>query len=260
MPNMRNIKTILSYDGSGYHGWQFQAGPKTVQETFEKALSTILKQEIRVISAGRTDAGVHAVGQVINFHTKASISEEALMRAMNSALPRDIRVTLVEEVGNDFHARICARSKTYVYVIERSENFSPFLVRYALHVPGKLDLVSMKSSAGMILGEHDFSSFKGSGSTVKTNIRTILVSELFTRGSKLYFFIEGSGFLRHMVRNVIGTLLLIGQGKMEPDAMQGIIEGKDRALAGPTAPAQGLYLVGVRYADSCPAKDVSSET
>lgn len=255
MPNMRNIKTILSYDGSGYHGWQLQSGPKTVQETVEKALSTILKHETRVISSGRTDAGVHAIGQVINFYAPSAIPEEGLLKAMNSVLPGDIRVTHVEEVCPGFHARFSAKSKTYVYVIETAGNFSPFLMRYALHLPGRLDIEAMRLSAGMLMGEHDFSSFMGAGSAVKTTIRRIHVSEIFVRDTKVYFLIEGSGFLRHMVRNILGTLILIGQERMEPDDIQRILALKDRALAGPTAPPQGLYLVGVQYEDPCPAKD-----
>ncbi len=254
---MRNLKTILAYDGSGYHGWQVQAGVNTVQETVEKILSAILKHDVRVVSSGRTDAGVHAIGQVINFFTPSSIPEEGLLKAMNSMLPGDIKVSHIEEVPPGFNARFTAKSKTYVYMIETSEVLSPFLTRYALHLPGRLDIDAMDISAKMLLGEHDFSSFMGAGSAVKTTIRRIMVSEVFTRDTKVYFLIKGSGFLRHMVRNIVGTLILIGQGRMEPGDMKGIISLKDRAFAGPTAPPQGLYLVGVEYDDLCRTKGKS---
>jgi tRNA pseudouridine38-40 synthase len=247
MPGLRNIQIILAYDGSGYHGWQIQEGAATIQETVEKALAGILEHEVRVTASGRTDAGVHALGQVISFQTSTAIPEQGLLRAMNSTLPPDIAVLKVREVGMDFHARYSASAKSYVYVMEASEVMSPFLFRYALHHPWRLDTEAMDRAARTIEGEHDFTSFMGAGSGVKTTRRRVMESRIFTRGSKVVFFIRGSGFLRHMVRNIVGTLIPIGQGKMPPGDMERILMLKDRTKAGPTAPPQGLYLVGVEY-------------
>lgn len=253
MPIMRNLKIILAYDGADFHGWQIQPGLRTVQETVENTLEKILGHAVRVTAAGRTDAGVHAMGQVVNFITSSAIPEKGLLSAMNSVLPSDIKAVGVKEVDPAFHSRYMARSKSYAYVIETAEIFSPFLSRYALHLPGRLDIEAMNLSAKKIEGDHDFSSFMAAGSTVKTTRRRILKAEVFPRSSHVYFFIQGSGFLRHMVRNIVGTLILVGQGKMGPDEFAQVIACRDRALAGPTAPPQGLYLVGVEYGGALPS-------
>jgi len=247
MPTLKNLKITLAYDGSGFHGWQFQPGKRTVQETVEAALESILQHGIRVAASGRTDAGVHALGQVINFFTPSSIPEQGLLKAMNSKFSSDLAALEIKEVDPAFHARYMAKSKAYVYVIETAAILSPFLSRYTLHIPYELDTEAMNLSAKMIEGEHDFRSFMAAGSTVKTTKRRILAAEVTTKGSQVFFFIQGSGFLRHMVRNIVGTLLLIGQGKIVPDEIDRIIARRDRAFAGPTAPPQGLYLVGVDY-------------
>lgn len=253
MPTVRNLKIILAYDGADFHGWQIQTGLRTVQETVENALEKILGHTVRVTASGRTDAGVHAMGQVINFITPSAIPEKGLLSAMNSVFPSDITAVEVKEVHLNFHARYMARSKAYVYIIETAEIFSPFLSRYALHLPGMLDIEAMSLSAKMIEGEHDFSSFMAAGSTVKTTRRRVLAAEISTRHSQIYFFVQGSGFLRHMVRNIVGTLVLVGQGKMMPDEIAQIMTRRDRAFAGPTAPPQGLYLVGVNYGEPFPS-------
>ncbi len=250
VPTLRNFKLIIAYDGSGYYGWQVQQGRRTVQETVEQALATILKQDVRITASGRTDTGVHALGQVANFTTSSSIPEEGLLRALNSLLPSDLAVTDVEVADVNFHARRMAKAKSYAYVMDTSRIMSPLLSRYALHVPGPIDVESMNRAAQMLLGEHDFSSFMGSGSGVKTTIRNIMAAEIVARGAKLFFYIQGSGFLRHMVRNIVGTLILVGQGKIEPEEIMRIMALKNRSLAGPTAPPQGLYLVGVDYGSS----------
>lgn len=252
MPGLRKFKVTLAYDGSEYHGWQVQEGEASVQETVEKVLGEILGHEVRVAASGRTDAGVHAFGQVVSFEFASAIPEEGLLKAMNSKLPPDISVREVCEVGPDFHARYRATAKTYLYFVDTAEIMSPFLVRYALHLPGDLDVGAMDRAARMLQGEHDFRSFMGSGSKVRTTKRRILESRVFSKGSQVFFFIRGSGFLRHMVRNIVGTLILVGRGKMAPEEMARVLGLKDRTKAGPTAPPQGLYLVSVEYAAEGP--------
>ena len=247
MPNMRNLKIVLAYDGAGFMGWQIQPQVRTVQETLENALEKILGHKVRTNASGRTDTGVHALGQVVNVHTFSSIPTHGLLRALRSKLPGEIAIVSVEDVGPDFHARFMAKSKKYVYIIDTSRLFSPFLARYAVHVKEHLDISVMKRAAGYLVGEHDFTSFMGAGSSVKTTKRRILTSEVFSQGEKIFYYIHGSGFLRHMVRNIAGTLLLMGKGALASEEMAQILQKKDRACAGPTAPPQGLYLLGVEY-------------
>lgn len=244
---MRNVKLVLAYDGSGFMGWQIQPGVRTVQDTLEKALEVILGHPVRVFASGRTDAGVHALGQVVNFHTSSSVPVDGLLRGLNSVLPGDISILKSEDVEPGFHAQFQAKRKSYLYVIDTGEVRSPFLGRYALHEKHPLNIEAMRSSSRYLLGGHDFTSFLASGSSVKTTVRNITVSELITRGNKVLFFIQGSGFLRYMVRNIVGTLLLVGKGKLPPEEMERIIDLKDRNFAGPTAPPQGLYLIEVGY-------------
>lgn len=252
MPGIRKFKATLAYDGSGYHGWQVQAGEPSVQETVEKALGEILGHAVRVTASGRTDAGVHAFGQVISFESASVIPEEGLLKAMNSKLPPDISVREVRKTGPDFNARYRATAKSYLYFVDTAKVMSPFLVRYALHLPGDLDVAAMDRAARMLQGEHDFRSFMGSGSAVRTTTRRILEAQVFSKGSQVFFFIRGSGFLRHMVRNIVGTLIPVGQGKTSPEGMVQILGLRDRTKAGPTAPPQGLYLVSVEYAGEGP--------
>jgi tRNA pseudouridine38-40 synthase len=207
----------------------------------------ILSHPVRVTASGRTDTGVHAFAQVINFPTQSTIPTDGLVRGLNSILPGDIAILSAEVTTPEFHARYMAKSKTYVYVIDTSPVRDPFLERYALHVEGPLDSVSMQEAAGFLLGEHDFASFMAVGSPVKTTTRIITTSEVIRTGNKVFFWIQGSGFLRHMVRNIVGTLLLVGKEKLVPEDLQRIMALKDRAFAGPTAPPQGLYLVSVEY-------------
>ncbi len=244
---MRNLKIILAYDGSAFHGWQFQTATRTVQETVEKCLQDILGHEVRVTASGRTDAGVHALGQVVNFRTSSRIPAHGLLRALNSMFPPDLSAREVREVPLDFHARYLALSKKYVYVSDTSSILSPFLSRYVMHLPGGLDIRAMGQAARALKGRHDFSSFMGSGSSVKTTIREIFDFEVFGKGSRVFFCIRGSGFLRHMVRNIVGTLIPVGQGEMASRDVESILALRDRTQAGPTAPPQGLYLVEVEY-------------
>jgi tRNA pseudouridine38-40 synthase len=247
MPSFRNIKLTIAYDGSGFLGWQMQACGRTVQGVLEETLSKILGNAPRTIAAGRTDAGVHALGQVVNVRTQSTIPTEALMRALNALLPEDIAVHAAQEVAEGFHARYLAKFKRYCYIIDASPRRSPFLSRYTLKVDYPLDIHAMQQAALCFIGEHDFAAFMGTGSPVKSTIRKITVSELVPKDTRLYYIIEGSGFLRHMVRNIVGTLLLVGRNALAPEDISGIIEGRDRSSAGPTAPPQGLYLVAVNY-------------
>jgi tRNA pseudouridine38-40 synthase len=244
---MRNIKSVIAYDGAAFMGWQIQDGVRTVQETMEEALRVILGHPVRVIASGRTDAGVHAFAQVINFPTEARIPTDGLIRGLNTILPGDVAVLSAEDAAPEFHAQQMAKAKTYVYVMDISPIRNPFLARYVLHEKGPLDCAAMHEAACYFLGEHDFASFQGAGSPVKTTIRCITTSEVLQKGNKVFFCMQGSGFLRHMVRNIVGTLLQVGKGKRAPTDIQRIMAMKDRSFAGPTAPPQGLYLVGVEY-------------
>jgi len=228
-------------------GWQIQDGVRTVQETMECSLEKILGHATRVIASGRTDAGVHALAQVINFPTESSVPPEGLVRGLNSVLPGDVVVSSAVDVQPEFNARFMAKAKTYVYVMNISTLRNPFLERYALQVKRPLDCKAMQDAAICLVGEHDFTSFQASGSSVKTTSRLITTSEIMQKGNKVFFCMKGSGFLRHMVRNIVGTLLLVGSGKIVPHDFQQILALKDRSLAGPTAPPQGLYLMGVEY-------------
>ncbi|HWR68409.1 MAG TPA: tRNA pseudouridine(38-40) synthase TruA [Desulfomonilia bacterium] len=244
---MRNIKCVIAYDGSGYMGWQTQAGVRTVQGVVEHAIEKVLGHPVRVVASGRTDTGVHALGQVMNFPTGTTVPVQGLLRGLNSVLPGDVAVLSAEDAAPEFHARTMARNKTYVYVLDTSPVRNPFLDRYALHVGGPLDGNAMREAAHLLTGEHDFASFQATGSGVKTTVRTITTSEVAINGDKLYVWMQGSGFLRHMVRNIVGTLLLVGQGRLEPADMHRIMALRDRRHAGPTAQPQGLYLMGVAY-------------
>ncbi|MBN2298775.1 MAG: tRNA pseudouridine(38-40) synthase TruA [Deltaproteobacteria bacterium] len=250
MPNTRNLKITLAYDGTGFLGWQTQSEGRTVQSTLEDALGKLFGHKARTIASGRTDTGVHALGQVVNVHTDSRIPVQGLLRALNAALHGEISIISVEEAPENFHARFMAKSKKYVYIIDTSPVPSPFIARYALHVDGWLDISAMKMSTAYILGEHDFSAFMGTGSSVKTTQRKIFSAEIFSRGPSIFFYIQGSGFLRHMVRNIVGTMLMIGKGKLPADDMGRILDGRDRSCAGPTAPPHGLYLIGVDYGDN----------
>ncbi len=249
---MRNMKIVLAYDGTAFHGWQFQTGLRTVQETVERCLQKILGHEVRVTAAGRTDAGVHALGQVINVLTPSRIPADGLLKALNSVFPSDLSAREVCQVSIDFNARYLAQSKIYVYIIDTSEIISPFLSRYVMHLPGVLDVDAMVQAAYLLEGEHDFSSFMGAGSSVKTTVRRILAFKIFGKGPRVYFCIQGSGFLRHMVRNIVGTLIPVGRGAMKLKDVERILALNDRTQAGPTAPPHGLYLVDVVYGEESP--------
>jgi tRNA pseudouridine38-40 synthase len=253
---MRNIRLTISYDGTEFHGWQVQPDRPTVQGSLSDAIERITGEKIWPHGSGRTDAGVHAIAQVSSFQTTSSIPSDNLRKALNSCLPVSIRISQVEDAPADFHARYSAKAKTYDYRIHHAEICPPFSVRYVHHHPYPLDLVAMQEAARLVIGEHDFSSFaavdpekraESDSQAPPSNLRTIFESAWRISGKELVYSVRGSGFLHHMVRNLVGTFLLVGKGTYSPADIPRILEAKDRSAAGPTAPAQGLYLVSVEY-------------
>jgi tRNA pseudouridine38-40 synthase len=250
----RNIKLLLAFDGSGYAGWQKQKTAKTIQGVIEGKLHIMTGEELCLHGAGRTDAGVHAVGMVANFHTEANISCQGFVRGLNSMLPTDIRVLEACEVETDFHARRSAKAKTYWYNFSNGPVQLPTKRLYSGHVFEELDIVAMQNSLGYLQGTHDFSSFEGAGSRNlelpgRGAVRTIIEASLETLGTggKHRFIITGDGFLRHMVRNIVGTIFEVGKGKLAESDVVSILAEKDRSAAGPTAPACGLFLKEIFY-------------
>jgi tRNA pseudouridine38-40 synthase len=244
----RNFKLTLEYDGSQYHGWQRQLGVLTIQEVLESRLEIILRAPIKTRASGRTDAGVHARAQVINFYGRTSLEPEEIQRALNSLLPGDIVVLHAEEVADAFHARFSASAKTYEYHILNRATPSALERRFAWHIRKPLEGSAMTECLENIIGLHDFSAFMGAGSSVNSTERCIFQAALKAPDRHhLVFSFEANGFLKHMVRNLVGTLVEVGKGKLTPDDFWGVLAGKDRRQAGMTAPAHGLYLVSVRY-------------
>ncbi|MCD7036611.1 tRNA pseudouridine(38-40) synthase TruA [Metabacillus sp. GX 13764] len=242
------MKCIVSYDGTGFSGYQVQPGKRTVQSELEKALAVLHKgKEIKVAASGRTDAGVHARGQVIHFDTSLSIPSDRWPRALNSLLPDDVVLLSAEQAADDFHARYHAVKKEYRYVISREMLPDVFTRNFAYHYPYHLDVEAIRLAGEKLLGTHDFTSFCSARTESEDRIRTIFSFEAVEDGSLLTFRFAGSGFLYNMVRILTGTLLEIGSGAKRPDEIPAIIEAKNRGLAGKTAPAQGLYLWSVEY-------------
>ncbi|GAB6158671.1 tRNA pseudouridine(38-40) synthase TruA [Desulfotomaculum varum] len=247
---MKNIKLTVAYDGTNYHGFQEQRGTglATVQEVLENTLSKIAKDTIQVIGAGRTDAGVHAWGQVVNFRSRHwPVPAEKIHLAMNALLPDDIKVLQAEEVPLDFHARFSATAKTYRYSIYNHRVMSPLHRLYCYHEPRLLDVRAMREGAAYLVGTHDFKSFQAQGTPVKDTVRTIYRAEILSEPPLIHLYLRGTGFLYNMVRIITGTLLDIGTGKIQPSDMAHIIAARDRTLAGTTVPPQGLCLMEVEY-------------
>ena len=260
---MRNLKLILSYDGAEFAGWQVQPGRTTVQGALASAIGRLSGENVLPQGSGRTDAGVHALAQVASFWTASVIPAENWVRALNDILPASIRVLEVTEAAPEFHARTSARAKTYRYRIYRGAICPPFLARYVWHYPYPLEESAMVAAAGVIVGEHDFTSFAAvdpervermaAGEDVQTsnirttNVRTIFSSRWSREGEELIYTVRGSGFLHHMVRNLVGTFLLMGKGTVSLEDLRRILDARERTAAGPTAPASGLYLVAVEY-------------
>jgi len=243
----RNLCLTVSYDGGGYHGWQSQPNAVTVEETLRAAIERILDHKVKIYAGARTDTGVHAMGQVINFTTWKTIDHSALARGLNSLLPRDIRVRDARDADAAFHARYSAKSKTYVYCILNRPHNSPFLARYALHVPRPLNVASMKEAVRCIIGEHDFSAFKKKDEVYRTPVREVKRAGIATRNGMVYVIIEATGFLRYMVRNIVGTLLTVGEERIGRDEFRAILASGEREKAGPTAPPHGLFLREIKY-------------
>ncbi|HEU4341264.1 MAG TPA: tRNA pseudouridine(38-40) synthase TruA [Candidatus Binatia bacterium] len=242
-----NIKVTIEYDGTHYHGWQIQPNGETIQAILERAVSTFLGVPTRVIGSGRTDAGVHALGQVANFFCDKAPDPHRLQRGLNALTPDNIAIKAVEIVPDSFDARRDGRSRVYEYRILNRPTPSPFYLSYAWHLHDPLDVQAMRDASQSLEGEHDFSSFRAAGCDSAHAVRRIYCASLEERGELLVFTIEATAFLRHMVRNIIGTLVEVGRGERTPQAFAKLLEARDRTQAGPTAPPHGLFLVEVKY-------------
>ena len=238
-------KITICYDGTEYHGWQRQPRRKTIQGTLESALQNFTEKAVPVIGSGRTDAGVHALGQTAHFKAETALSDEKLLKALNANLPKDIRILALHQVESGFHALKMAKSKVYQYRIFNHTNLSPFLMRYVLHWPGTLDLSLMKEAASLFRREADFTPF--SSNRFLFPVRKISRSEIEFQENEIVYTVEANGFLRYMVRTIVGTLMEIGRGRKSPSDIEKIFKEKNRALAGKTAPAKGLCLMKVLY-------------
>jgi tRNA pseudouridine38-40 synthase len=243
----RTLTFLVEYDGSNFSGWQTQPRQRTVQETIEKVLGQVLRRKTSIVGASRTDAGVHALGQTVHFRTNHPITCERLRIALNGLLPRDVSVREVKKAPVSFHAKNKAKKKTYLYRIWNSKNRSPLLEKRAWHVWSSLDLSKMRKAARFLVGEHDFSAFRGTDSDTKTSVRRILKISLVRKNHLLQISITGNGFLKYMVRNIVGTLVEVGKGRRSPEEVREILRSRDRKKAGATAPASGLYLMKVFY-------------
>ena len=245
---MRTIKLIIEYDGTQYLGWQIQPKGSTLQGILEDKLLSLTGEKVHLIGSGRTDAGVHAMGQVAHFKTKSPLHVQTIRRALNSLLPSDIVIQEVEEMDEDFHARKQAKSKTYEYRILNRNVRSVFRRDYVWHIPQRLNLKQMKRATQSLRGEHDFSSFQSVGSPKRSPVRKVTRAEWKQgRDGLLRFEIEANGFLKQMVRAIVGTLVEVGKRKITSEEFQRILDSRDRKKAGPTAPAHGLFLKEVKY-------------
>lgn len=248
---MRRVKLTLAYDGTAYRGFQVQPNGPTVQSVTEAALSRILQEPVKLRAAGRTDAGVHAREQVVDFSDPGLRPLETILHGGNAMLPPDIRILSAAEVPLSFDARRHAKEKEYRYFLFLNPVASPFLSRYAWHIEKPLDLGAIREGLSHAVGEHDFTSFRGQGCTARTTVRTVFRAELTEELPALFYIaIVGNGFLRHMVRNIVGTLVDVGKGKYPPERVRELLSLRDRSEAGPTAPAHGLFLWKVEYRDS----------
>jgi tRNA pseudouridine38-40 synthase len=265
---MRNLKLILSYDGTDFAGWQVQPDASTIQGVLASAIGRITGEKVLPQGSGRTDAGVHALAQVATFATESPVPTANFVKALNDILPASVRVLEAEEVAADFHARKSARAKTYRYRIYRAAICPPFLARYVWHYPFPLDEPAMARAAGLVAGEHDFTSFAAvdpersagvppvfaDGENARprdaapaSNVRRIFSSSWERQGDEFVYAVKGSGFLHHMVRNLVGTFILVGKGTLDAADVTRILGARNRSAAGATAPASGLFLVNVEY-------------
>jgi tRNA pseudouridine38-40 synthase len=264
---VRSLKLTIAYDGTDFAGWQRQATERTVQAAIEDTLLPIEGERVVITGAGRTDAGVHAAGQVASFRMQSGIDTADLQRALNATLPDDIRILDVEEVSPEFNARFDAQRKTYHYLLWSGGILPPSLRHHAWHVPQPLDLDMMNTAADVLLGTHDFAAFQAAGGSVQTTVRELVVSRMVRLASGptvaiddrlIRYEVTGSGFLRHMVRNIVGTLVDVGRGRLAPEEVRTILMSRDRGHASATAPPHGLTLWAVEYAtDAGTALDIS---
>ena len=245
---MRNIKLTIEYDGKEFNGWQKQPNKLNIQGNIEQAIKLVTGEEVELFASGRTDAGVHAFGQVANFKTNSLIPIEKIPIALNTNLKRSIRIVEAEEVDERFHSRLSCKRKTYRYVINNSSCESAIYRNLETYIPIKLDVNKMKEAAKYFEGEHDFKSFKASGTSSKSSVRIIYELEILEKANdRIYIEVTGNGFLYNMVRIISGTLVDVGLGKIKPEEIQEIIDCKDRNKAGKTLPAHGLFLMNVEY-------------
>ncbi|MFQ5740345.1 MAG: tRNA pseudouridine(38-40) synthase TruA [Acidobacteriota bacterium] len=245
--DMQKYKMLLHYRGTRYSGWQIQKDRPTIQGILQEAIQQVAGERASVVGAGRTDSGVHARGQVAHFRLGGEIPAPALRGQLNGVLPWDIRVIRLAPAAATFHAQRDAIKKRYEYRIYNGPVLSPFLHNLALQVRRKMDVEAIQEAAGLLCGEHDFSAFAASGSRVKSRTRTTMLSRIRSRGLHLCYQIEADGFLHHMVRNIVGTLLEVGTGRRSVDEITTILKSQDRRNAGPTAPPHGLYMMRVYY-------------
>lgn len=246
---MPSFKITIAYDGGPFVGWQRQASGTSVQGLIEEALRELDERDVSVAGAGRTDAGVHAMAQVASFALIRDVAADVIVRSLNAKLPREIRVLSAEEVPASFHARFHAVAKAYRYRLWNADVLNPFERAYAWHVFGPLDLSAMAEAAQLVEGRHDFAAFQATGGKLRTE-RVILRSTVTaSNGGLITYDVTGDGFLRHMVRSIVGTLIEVGRGRRRPEWIRDVIASRDRAQAGRTAPAHGLFLVRVHYSD-----------
>jgi tRNA pseudouridine38-40 synthase len=240
----------LAYEGTDFAGWQRQPGVRTVQAEIEAALAAIEERPVTAVAAGRTDAGVHARGQVVSAAVFTALPATTILRALNVRLPHDVRVMHVADAPPGFDARRDAKGKLYHYTLAQGADPGPFVRRVVWHLPQRLDLVAMRHAAALLVGEHDFAAFQATGGDVRTTTRRVHISEVLEQPGTPHYLryrVSGTGFLRHMVRNIVGTLVDIGKGRWQPEEMAAILASRSRARAGATAPPQGLVLVRVYY-------------
>ena len=245
---MKRVKLTIAYDGTNYCGWQIQPNGLTIEEVINRELSRLLKEDIHVIGASRTDSGVHALGNVAVFDTEARIPAEKVSFALNRGLPEDIVVQKSEEVPEAFHPRFCDSTKTYEYRIWNATFVQPVNRLYTYHVHDSLDVEAMQRAARFLVGEHDFASFCSVGAQVQSTVRTVYSADVIKEESLVTIRVTGAGFLYNMVRIIVGTLLQVGLGSKPAEWVKEVLEVKDRSQAGPTAPAQGLTLMKIEYA------------
>jgi tRNA pseudouridine38-40 synthase len=262
---MRNIKLTIAYDGAGFHGWQLQPGLPTIQGALSDAASQITQEKVFIQGASRTDAGVHALGQVAHFKTQSALPAAEFQRALNALIPPAIRIVAAEEIGPDFHARWQAQGKTYRYRIYRGQVLPPFDYRRALHYSGPLDEGAMAAAAREFEGERDFTSFAASSGSedddrARETVRVIHSSEIIREPDRdeIVYVVRGRSFLRYMVRKIVGTLIEVGKGRLAVTDIPQIFEARDRSRSGPTVPPEGLYLVSLEYPD--PTDSLASAT